>query len=70
LMSAEAMRTDLASIGRSLRWAAWALDRSVERPREELSRFQRGGQRMLAMIPYRDRMWETDHGRQVPCCGE
>jgi hypothetical protein len=36
----------------------------------ELSRFQRGGQRMLAMIPYRDRMREANHGRQVPCCGE
>jgi 3-hydroxybutyryl-CoA dehydrogenase len=39
-------------------------------PVMKLSRFQRGGQRMLAMIPYRDRMREANHGRQVPCCGE
>jgi hypothetical protein len=33
-----------------------------------LSRFRRGGQRMLSVIPSFGLVWDADHGRQIPCC--
>ena len=36
----------------------------------DLSRFQRGGQRMLDVIPSRGLVRDADHGRQIPGCRE
>ena len=33
-----------------------------------LSRFQRGGQRMLSVIPSHSLVRDADHGGQIPCC--
>ena len=33
-----------------------------------LSRFRRGSQRMLSVIPSFGSAWDADHGRQIPCC--
>jgi hypothetical protein len=41
-----------------------ALDQAV------LSRFQRGGQRMLSVIPSCGLVRDADHGGQIPCCRE
>ena len=35
-----------------------------------LSRFQRGGQRMLSVIPSHSLVRDADHGGQIPCCRE
>ena len=35
-----------------------------------LSRFQRGGQRMLPVIPSCGLVQDVDHGGQIPCCRE
>ncbi|ANY82455.1 hypothetical protein BB934_29630 (plasmid) [Microvirga ossetica] len=34
----------------------------------QLSRFQRGGQRMLSVIPSHSLVRDADHGGQIPCC--
>ncbi len=50
--------------------AAGLVSRGPNLSQSVLSRFQRGGQRMLPVIPSCGLVQDVDHGGQISCCRE